>query len=377
MTATRNSGVRGILTVLAALSLPASAVDAQGPRWEANLTGARIQYDSLAALNAPSLSGLLEWRRPDLLARLSAGVTGFQNAGWTAQGGGDISRWFAPLGAARPINLELSGAASGSRHSSGFEALLLRGDGRLHARTSAAGAWLGVGFAQSRSSFDASFVRGLVPNAGAWSRFGPMRLTVAYQAPEILDRTYHEATTSLGYAGEHLDLTAFAGWRRAPSEAALPNDTWAGASAAFWLSEAAALVVSGGRYGPDVIQGLPGGDYVSVGFKLTRNRVRSVTESAARAPLLFSEAVARRGAIGFEIRDAATVEVAGDWNEWTPEPLTRGPDGRWTLPSGLAPGIHRFNLRVNGTRWVVPEGVPSVDDGFGGQVGLLIITAGS
>jgi hypothetical protein len=234
-----------------------------------------------------------------------------------------------------------------------------------------------IGFAQSRSSFDAAFVRGLVPNAGAWTRFGPMRLTAAYQAPEILDRTYHEATTSLGYAGEHLDLTAFAGWRSAPSGTSLPNDSWAGASAAFWLSETAALVVSGGRYGPDVIQGLPGGDYVSVGFKLTRNRVRSVTESAARTPLLFSEAVATRGAIGFEVPGAEMVEVAGDWNEWTPEPLTRGPDGRWTLPAGLAPGIHRFNLRVNGTRWIVPEGVPSSDDGFGGQVGILIITEGS
>jgi hypothetical protein len=28
---------------------------------------------------------------------------------------------------------------------------------------------------------------------------------------------------------------------------------------------------------------------------------------------------------------------------------------------------------VDGERWVVPDSVPSVDDGFGGRVGLLIV----
>ena len=70
---------------------------------------------------------------------------------------------------------------------------------------------------------------------------------------------------------------------------------------------------------------------------------------------------------------AATVAVAGDWNGWEPAPLTRSPDGRWLLPRDLPAGVHRFNLLVDGERWIVPEGVPSVDDGFGGQVGLLVI----
>ncbi|MEX2465320.1 MAG: glycogen-binding domain-containing protein [Gemmatimonadota bacterium] len=372
-TATLLTGVLG----LGVLSLGPTAVEAQSPRWEATLTGARIQYDSLAALNAPSVSGLLEWRGPELLARIGTGITGFQNAGWTAQGSGDVSRWLALSGAGGPVHLEVAGAANGSRHSSGFETYLVRGDLRLHARSPSFGGWVGAGVAQTQSSFDSTSVRGVVPNVGAWSRFGPVRLTLAYQAPEVLDRTYHEATTSLGYSGERLDLTTFAGWRRAPSGTTLPNEAWAGASAAVWLSGTAALVVSGGRYGPDVLQGLPGGEYVSVGFKLTRNRVRPAPESPARAPLLFSEEVATRGSIGFEVEGAETVEVAGDWNDWTPEPLARDRDDRWTLPAGLAPGIYRFNLRVDGTRWVVPDGVPSSDDGFGGEVGILIITEGS
>ncbi|MEX2473249.1 MAG: glycogen-binding domain-containing protein, partial [Gemmatimonadota bacterium] len=63
----------------------------------------------------------------------------------------------------------------------------------------------------------------------------------------------------------------------------------------------------------------------------------------------------------------------GDWNDWTPEPLRQDAEGRWTLPAGLSPGIYRFNLRVDGMRWIVPDGVPVADDGFGGEVGILIV----
>lgn len=369
------SGLRSWFVIfLGMLLAQAATVDAQSPRWEINMTGARIQFDSLSTLNSPAVSGLLDWRGPEVLARLSAGVTGFQNAGWTAHGAGDVSRWLSPLGARGPLYLELAGGASGSRHSSGFDTYLFRGDARLHARGTSIGTWLGAGLAHTRSSFDTAAVRGVVPSAGAWGRMEDVRLTLSYQVPEVFDRTYHEVTTSVGYVGERLDLTALAGWRRSPSGTVLPNETWAGANASIWLNETAAIVVSGGRYGPDVLQGLPGGDYVSIGFRLTRQRVRPMFESPAGAPLLFSESNAARGSIGFRLADAETVEVAGDWNDWTPEPMVRGAAGRWILPAGLAPGIYRFNLRVDGMRWVVPDGVPSSDDGFGGEVGILIIT---
>ncbi|MDZ7778487.1 MAG: glycogen-binding domain-containing protein [Gemmatimonadota bacterium] len=369
---------RAILAGLLGSSLAtASSIHAQAPRWELNLSGARIQYDSLSALNAPSGSGLLEWRGSKLLGRIGAGVTGFQNAGWTAHGAGELSRWFSPTGSTGPLHLEISGAASGSKHSSGFDTYFLRGNARAHASGSSFGGWLGLGLAHTRTSVDPASVRGVIPSLGAWARSSATRFTVTYEAPEVLERRYHEVSTSLAYSGDRLDLTGFAGWRAAPSESALGDESWLGASAAFWLRPEAALVVSGGRYAPDVIQGLPGGDYVSVGFRITGSRARPVPEPAARSPLLFTEASATRGSIGFELPEARTVEVAGDWNDWTPEPLSRDSDGRWVLPPGLAPGVYRFNLRVDGERWIVPEGVPSSDDGFGGEVGLLVITGDS
>ena len=64
-----------------------------------------------------------------------------------------------------------------------------------------------------------------------------------------------------------------------------------------------------------------------------------------------------------------------EWNHWDPIPLSRATGERdvWLLPVDLPPGVYRFNLFVDGERWIVPEGVMEVSDGFGGNVGLLIV----
>jgi hypothetical protein len=361
-----------LLFAAAFAAIPPKDALAQEARWEVNASGSRITYDSLAALNSPALGGLLEWRGSSVLGRLTAGVTGFQNAGWTVQGGGDVSGWITPSAGGR-LHVELAGAARASRHSSGFDNYLMRADARLHWITPGAGAWAGLGAARSRNASDVSAANALVPNVGAWARFGAARLTAGYQTPELFDQRFHEASSALSVSSDHLDVTAFAGWRTAAGSSTIPNEAWGGATATLWLHPTAALLVSGGRYGPDVLQGLPGGTFVSLGFRLTSRRVRPVPESAARAPLFFGAESADAGTIGFRVQGARSVEVAGDWNDWTPEPLRRDAEGRWTLPAGLSPGIYRFNLRVDGMRWIVPDGVPVADDGFGGEVGILIV----
>jgi len=134
----------------------------------------------------------------------------------------------------------------------------------------------------------------------------------------------------------------------------------------------AAIVVSGGQYASDVLQGLPGEDFVSIGFRLTKRRERPVPQRVSTPFVYRAEAVRDRG-IALDVPGASRVEIAGDFNGWQPEPLRRDGSGRWVVPGGLEPGVYRFNLRVDGERWMVPDGVPSVDDSFGDRVGLLII----
>jgi hypothetical protein len=350
-----------------------SALPAQS-RLELDVAGTRIEYDTLAPLDAPSVSGLTEWQRPSMFVRVSGGVTRFENAGWSLQGRGDVAGWLSPLGSLSPLRLELGGGAGGGRHSSGFDSYLMRGDARLHLRGAGFGAWAGASLAGARNSFDTASVSGIIPNAGLWAQGGAVRATLSYQHTRVFDDAYPEMDLALALTRGAADLTLYAGLRDSPFAADSRSERWAGASAVYWVTRNAGLVVSVGKYSADVLQGLPGGDFVSVGLRLTPRRVRPIPISAP-APIVYTAEEARRGSIRFDVADATTVEIAGDWNGWTPEPLVRDAAGRWTVAAVIAPGVHRFNLRVDGEHWIVPVGVPTVDDGFGGQVGLMIVSA--
>lgn len=65
--------------------------------------------------------------------------------------------------------------------------------------------------------------------------------------------------------------------------------------------------------------------------------------------------------------------VAGDFNDWTPVPMTRAGDA-WTLTLPLEPGVYRYAFRRADGSWFVPESVPGrVDDGFGGHSAVLVV----
>lgn len=366
----RTHGLLGLALLLAG-SVPV-AVHGQQPRWQVDLNGSRIQYDTLAALNAPSLAASLEWQRSTLLARLGGSFTGFEDNGQSVQGRGDLVGWFSPAGAASPLRLEVSGGVGGSRHSSGFQSHIAQADLRLHLQGRRGGGWIGSGAATARNSFDEAAVTSFTPNLGGWVQLGPTRLIGRYVDTRVEGERFPEVSASAVYSRGPVDLTAFAGYRDSPFEE-VDSDGWAGASAAFWLQSNIAVLVSGGRYAPDVIQGLPGGEFISLGVRFSPRRQRPVAPTEP-LPLLFTRESARSGGLVFRVPDAGTVEVAGDWNGWQPQPLSRAADGGWRLPAELEPGVYRFNLRVDGAEWVVPEGFPTVDDGFGGQVGILVIS---
>ena len=348
-------------------------VQAQAPRLEVDLNAMRIEYDTLAPLDAPSLSALTEWLGRSTFARLSGSVTDFEGAGWSLQGRGNVAGWLAPVGLLSPVRLELAGTAGGSRHSRGFDSFVAQVDARVHLRARAAGAWAGASLATARNSFDSSAVRAVVPTMGAWAQTGGVRGSLSLLATRVAGETHPEAHAAITYTRARADMTLWAGFRRSPFEGAGLDEEWAGASASIWVSDHVALVLTGGRYSADLLQGLPGGSFLSIGLKLTPRRVRPIPISAP-APIVYSREDARAGSIGFRVEGAEAVEVAGDWNGWVPEPLSRDASGRWVMPSTVGPGVYRFNLRVDGERWVVPEEVPSIEDGFGGRVGLLIVS---
>ncbi len=76
--------------------------------------------------------------------------------------------------------------------------------------------------------------------------------------------------------------------------------------------------------------------------------------------------------IAITARNARTVEIAGDFTGWDPVEL-RQERGRWVIDWPLEAGTYRCNIRIDGGAWTVPDGLPSVQDDFGGEVGVLVV----
>lgn len=70
---------------------------------------------------------------------------------------------------------------------------------------------------------------------------------------------------------------------------------------------------------------------------------------------------------------AAPLFIAGDFNAWTPAPMARVGDF-WTITLPVAPGVHRFSFKDSDGNWFLPPTISSrVDDGFGGENGVLVV----
>jgi hypothetical protein len=82
------------------------------------------------------------------------------------------------------------------------------------------------------------------------------------------------------------------------------------------------------------------------------------------------------------------VEIAADFTQWKPVRLTpcaastsqkatsnadHGVARKWCGQFVVTSGVYHVIYRDDGGVWQVPDGLPAVDDTFGGKVGLLII----
>lgn len=71
--------------------------------------------------------------------------------------------------------------------------------------------------------------------------------------------------------------------------------------------------------------------------------------------------------------EAASVAVAGAFNDWSPtaHPLRREGEGWWTVTLRVAPGRYEYAYFVDGAWITPPDADLTVDDGFGGRNAIL------
>jgi len=111
---------------------------------------------------------------------------------------------------------------------------------------------------------------------------------------------------------------------------------------------------------------------IIVGARLSSNRV-------AAAPSVVSHADTVQ-LVRFVLvdRQASSVQLVGDFNEWTKGATQLSPSGApgvWAASVALKPGRHEYAFIVDGKRWVIdPHAVKSSDD-FGTESSVIRVGA--
>jgi hypothetical protein len=350
--------------------------------------GAALRYADTLTTGAATITPHLEVDWGSEFIDASGTYSHFTSGGWSTQGFLSASRFI-------PINGgffgEVGGFAGGSTHNDGTRTGEVIANGRLHLARDGSEFFLGVGGGRT---WDAVAWRSLLlGEAGASIGSGPTNALLTISPTMVNDSIkYADAQASLDWKGGALDLGALLGIRLGDQLTTLSSNvkSWASVNAVFWMTPRIALALGGGNYPVDPTQGFPGGRFVSLSLRLAQGRRHSqqASEQSARefplpdlAPNMAAGVtgfVANRG-IGNTITlrvnapDARLVEISGDFTNWVPAQLTPAGGGWWSITIPIRSGKYQMNARVNGGQWMVPPGLLSIADEFGGTVGLLVI----
>ena len=83
----------------------------------------------------------------------------------------------------------------------------------------------------------------------------------------------------------------------------------------------------------------------------------------------------------FVAKDARSVTIAGDFNDWNPvsTPMrAAGADGVWSIVLPLPPGRHLYSFVVDGRRWMPDDDAPRAPENeFGAESSVILVERGS
>lgn len=324
----------------------------------------------------------------------------------------------------RGVRAEIFANASRLFHDPSLQNDQVDAEGRLHFMSQRGGVWLGSGVARPLRVAAVSNVN--VSSGGIWTKLGPAtlrgsvtsffftkvapvtdtlessrtvctaRLAAATAPGPAIVSTGASADPSVGTACRHqsrltdiegtvhwehrlMELTVRGGQRFGDRlDVTAESRQWASAQAALWVTSQLAAVAGGGREPAQPTRGLPARSYGSLGVMLAYWPIpRGIVPVETPASLVHAFELRPAGTalqrLTARIGGVETVEIMGDFTDWAPIPLIRRGRDLWELLLPLNPGVHQINLRIDGGQWIAPPGVPTLKDGFNGEVGVLVV----
>jgi len=146
---------------------------------------------------------------------------------------------------------------------------------------------------------------------------------------------------------------------------------YASAGVSYSVTPGWSIDVSAGQYPRNSLTGAASGRFMNAGISM-----RFGNAPAVRAlPVVHGVPAPAVGMTRLTIRaeGAQRVEIAGDWNEWTPLDAHASANGVWYVDLLLPPGEYRYAFRIDRTQWAVPAGALATDDGFGGKAAYVTV----
>ena len=202
--------------------------------------------------------------------------------------------------------------------------------------------------------------------AGARYDRGPWRIETAATGNGADTLRFVDWTGGVTWRRPSLVLAASAGVRAGD----LRGDPWGQVRLEVTLNAALKIEAAAGSY-PQDITGFTGGRFATLGLRVGLAREGGALHAG---PAVVIEPLHGGGVrVTVALAGARSAAIAGDWNDWSPAPMSRTRTGRWTTVIQVPPGVHHYAILVDGTRWTVPRGAPLASDGFGGKAALLII----
>lgn len=334
--------------------------------------GVHARFADTLTGSAGAIGGRIAFESPNLRAVFDGDYTRFTTGSWASR----LS------GMALGIRVLRSGLGLGLRADAAADYL---GSDAWSGATSAgpllavpAGPWLAVVGASAGAvrRIDASS-DGMVNASFTLRRLlGPWSVDAGLAGTRAGAVRFADVSVGADYRGAAFGFGATVGTRSGD----LAGDPWAQAQGELRVAPWASLEAAVGTY-PRDLTGFTRGLFVSLGMRLgagSRAQASRALSSLRRTGAADARAAVVTDASGtaraiFVVPGAARVAIAGEWNSWTPVALTPLGHNSWQATLPLREGVYRFSLIVDGERWVVPPGVPTVPDDLGGRAGLLIV----
>jgi hypothetical protein len=349
-----------------------------------DIAASTVRYDGFLPSGAASLTPALSWERPGAAVTARGTYLRFESGRRSLQGLVAASLFTPPGLLPRRWRGELSLSAGGSSYADFASFWHATGEAQLHFVAERRGAW--IGGTGGRSSYGRVPRPVAVAGIGVWTRRA--RVTVAASASRsfVGDTAYSDLASTVHTGRGRMELDASLGAR--VSSRGAGHGVYGEVRTTLTLGERTALFAAGGRYPTDPVTGSVAGRYASAGLRL-RTPLR---RPAIRDPWRVSRSPASGdGEAGFTARldvqpapdgtvrlvvyapAAATVELAGDFTDWQPVVLRRTVGGAWESVLRIPSGVHRVNMRIDGSGWIAPTGTTRVTDEFGGEVGIVTV----